>query len=163
MRKIVSFVSILFLLGLIFQACNNAPQETYEAEWLGETKQEIINNLEEQFQGFSRTMMEVGYRYQELYWAGVDENWEYAEYHREHIEEAVEQGLVRRPERQPASQQFMSVALPEMEGIIQQANKGEFLTNFSLFTASCNTCHAIEEMEFMHVKIPENRNTVIHF
>ena len=165
MRKIAPFIFILFCTGLIFQACNNTPQEkeSYEAEWLGETQQEIINTIEDQFQGFSRTMVEVGYRYQELYWAGQDQNWEYAEYQREHIEEALESGFVRRPEREASSQQFMSVALPEMEKIIEEGNKEKFLQNFTRFTASCNTCHAMEEVAFMVVKIPEKRNTIIYF
>ncbi len=163
MRRILSLLSLLVFSFAIFQACQNAPQETYETEWLGETKQEMVNIIEDQFQGFSRTMMEVAYRYNELYWAGMDENWEYAEYQREHIEEAMEQGFVRRPEREASSQQFISTALPQMEEVIQMGNKERFQENFTRFTASCNTCHAMEEVAFMIVKIPEKRHTVIHF
>lgn len=163
MRKNISLLGFLGFSFAIFQACQNTPQETYETEWLGNTKQEIVNNIEEQFQGFSSTMREVAYRYNELYWAGMDENWEYAEYQREHIMEALEQGLVRRPEREASAQQFVSTALPEMKEVIQMASKERFLENFTLFTASCNTCHAMEEIAFMTVKIPEERHTVIHF
>ena len=38
-------------------------------------------------------MVETGYRYQELYWAGQDENWEYADYQLEKIKIAIENGL----------------------------------------------------------------------
>lgn len=163
MRKTLSLLSLFVFSFSIFQACQNAPQETYETEWLGDTKQEIISNIEEQFQGFSNTMREVAYRYHELYWAGRDANWEYAEYQREHIEEAMEQGFIRRPEREASAQQFVSTALPQMEEAIKSGNIEEFLENFTRFTASCNTCHAMEEVAFMTVKIPENRHTVVHF
>ncbi|TVQ84841.1 MAG: hypothetical protein EA393_14105 [Bacteroidetes bacterium] len=163
MRKIHLLPLVLLFLFAFTQACQQAPQETYEPEWLGETKQEIINTIEDQFQGFSRTMVEVGYRYQELYWAGIDENWEYAEYQREHIEEAMEQGFIRRPAREASSQQFISVALPEMEEIIRNRDKDAFLQNFTRFTASCNTCHAMEDVAFMIVKVPEKRYSVIHY
>ena len=163
MRKLLSFTSLFFFSLVLFQACQQAPQETYETEWLGETKQEIINTIEDQFQGFSRTMMEVGYRYKELYWAGQDGNWEYAEYQIEHIEEAMQEGFVRRPAREASSQQFMSVAIPEIEQIVQDGDKERFLQNFTRFTASCNTCHAMEEVAFMIVKIPEIRTSVIHY
>lgn len=163
MRKIISLLSLLVFSFAIFQACQNTPQETYETEWLGETKQEIVNNIEEQFQGFSSTMREIAYRYNELYWAGIDENWEYAEYQREHIVEALEQGLVRRPEHVASAQQFVSNALPEMKEVIQMGNSERFLENFARFTASCNTCHAMEELAFITVTIPEKRYTVIHF
>ncbi|MBW6480797.1 MAG: hypothetical protein K0B37_15315 [Bacteroidales bacterium] len=163
MRKFVRLLCLPLFSIAIFQACQNTPQETYEAEWLGETRQEIINNIEDQFQGFSRTMVEVSYRYKELYWAGMDENREYAEYQREHIEEALQQGFMRRPEREASAQQFVSTALPEMEEVIQMGDKERFLETFTRFTASCNTCHAMEEVAFMTVKIPEERYTVIHF
>ncbi|MFN2395427.1 MAG: hypothetical protein ABR597_07040 [Bacteroidales bacterium] len=163
MRKILSLVSMLVLSGMLFQACQQAPQESYETEWLGETKQEIVNNLEEQFQGFSRTMREVSYRYAELYWAGMDENWEYAEYQREHITEAMEQGFVRRPEREASAQQFTTAALPEIEEIINSGDKERFLGSFTRLSASCNTCHAMEEVSFMTIIIPETRHSVVSF
>lgn len=162
MGKLTTITGALVMMAVIFQACNQAT-ETYETRWLGETKQEMINNIESQFQGFSRTMTETGYRYQELYWAGMDENWQYAEYQREHIEEALEDGFVRRPDREASAQQFMNVALTEMKEVIEAGNKEKFLENFTRFTASCNTCHAMEDVAFMVVKIPENRNTIIHF
>jgi len=105
----------------------------------------------------------VSYRYAELYWSGIDENWEYAEYQREHIDEAMEQGFMRRPEREASSQQFISAALPEIEEVIQTGDKEKFLESFTRLTASCNTCHAMEEVAFMTVKIPEQRYSVIHF
>jgi len=49
------------------------------------TEQEKINTIEKQFRGFDNAMVETGYRYQELYWAGQDENWEYADYQLEKI------------------------------------------------------------------------------
>ena len=143
MRKILSLFSIMVLSGMLFQACQQSPQENYETEWLGETKQEIVNNLEEQFQGFSSTMREVSYRYAELYWAGMDENWEYAEYQREHIVEALEQGFVRRPEREASARQFVTIALPEIEEIVKMGEKEKFLESYTRLTASCNTCHAM--------------------
>ncbi len=166
MRQMIFIFSAIFMLSVLFHACQQAPQnaeESWEAAWLGDSKQEVIDNIENQFQGFSRAMVETGYRYQELYWAGQDENWEYAEYQREHIEEALEDGFVRRPDREASSQQFMSVALPEMEQVIADGDQDAFLESYTRLTASCNTCHAMEEVAFMVVKIPENRTTVIHF
>lgn len=163
MRKISLLISMMVLSGMLFHACQQTPQETYETEWLGETKQEIVNNLEEQLQGFSRTMREVSYRYAELYWAGMDENWEYAEYQREHIAEALEQGFVRRAERETSAQQFTTVALPEIEEVIKTSDKEKFLESFTRLTASCNTCHAMEEVSFMTIKIPEIRHSVVSF
>lgn len=165
MRKFTLLLCSLFVLIIALQSCNQTATETetWESEWLGQTHQEMIDNVEEQFQGFSRTMTENSYRYQELYWAGQDQNWEYAEYQREHIVEALEQGFVRRPEHEASSQQFMEVALPEIEEVIKSADKEQFLESFNRLTNSCNTCHQMEEVSFIKVATPENRNTIIRF
>ncbi len=164
MRKITLLMSLAFCFAIVFNACNSAaPTEEYQAEWLGNTKQEMIDNIEEQFQGFSRTMVETGYRYMELYWAGKDQNWEYAEYQREHMEEALEEGFVRRPDRELSSRQFMNVVLPEMEKAIASKDLSEFLKAFEVMTNQCNTCHQMEQVGFMTVVTPKIRNTVIHY
>ncbi len=165
MQKFTLLLSSLFVLLIALQSCNQAATETetWESEWLGETQQEVIDNAEDQFQGFSRTMVEVTYRYQELYWAGMDENWEYAEYQREHIEEALELGFIRRPDRELSSRQFMNIVLPDMEEAINSQSSERFKESFTQLTNTCNTCHQMEEVAFMKVAKPENRNTVIYF
>lgn len=163
MQKFVSVIMIAFMASALFQACQNTPQEQYETEWLGDTKQEMIINIEEQFQGFSATMREVAYRYHELYWAGKDQNWEYAEYQREHIEEALEQGFIRRPERELSAQQFVSQALPTMKETIKLASLEAFEQEFVKLTATCNTCHAMEDVPFMTIKVPTERHTVVYY
>lgn len=160
-KRILALCSIA-LLG--FFSCNQAvKQESWTAEWLGDNKQEMVEHIEEQFQGFSRTMTEVSHRFAELYWSGQDQNWEYAEYQREHIEEAMDQGFVRRPERKASSQQFMQVALPEMAASIEAANPDRFQESFNKLVTSCNTCHNMEEVPFITVAIPQTRNTVVYY
>ena len=166
MQKILTTTAVFVSILIIINACqgdSSTENEAYATEWLGASKTEILDNIEDQFQGFSRTMTETAYRYHELYWAGQDQNWEYAEYQREHIEEAMELGFLRRPDREASSQQFMSQALPNMKRVISEEDKEKFLTEFTSLTASCNTCHAMEEVAFMTVKIPPKRNTVIYF
>jgi hypothetical protein len=166
MQKIIYF-SVIFIASIyLMMSCQTTPgknDQVYTTEWLGDSKQEIIDNIELQFQGFSRTMMETGYRYKELYWAGMDNNWEYADYQREHIEEAMNQGFIRRAEHRQSAQQFLNVALPAMEEAISSNDPEKFLSSFTSLTSSCNTCHAMEEVAFMTVKIPTTRNTVVYF
>ena len=70
--KATLFVSAFAILI----ACT--PEENTEAVgqngWLKGTPNEKFDEVAHQLQGFSRTMKEVGYRYQELYWAGKDMN-----------------------------------------------------------------------------------------
>lgn len=150
-------------LGLVINACQTQTEQQYETRWMGEDMQEILASIEEQFGGFSGTMVETGYRYAELYWAGKDQNWEYALYQIEHIEEAMEKGFIRRPARQSSARQFMQTALPEIEAKAEAGNKDAFMESFTRLTASCNTCHAMEDVEYMLVQPPQVRASVITF
>lgn len=62
-------------------ACNQQTgKETTQGDWIRGTETEQIKTIEKQFRGFDNAMVETGYRYQELYWVGRDQNWEYADY-----------------------------------------------------------------------------------
>jgi hypothetical protein len=161
MKKVFVSVCWATILMMIFQSCNQSTNQPLEAEWLGSTRQQMVVNIEEQLQGFSRTMVETVYRYQELYWAGMDQNWEYAEYQREHIVEALEQGFVRRPERELSSAAFLNVGLPGIENAIQSADPDAFLEAFTFLTQTCNTCHQMEEVGFMKIVSPTVRHSVV--
>ena len=53
-------------------------------------------------------MVEIGYRYQELYWAGADSNWEYAGYQLAKIDLALANARERRPKRQASAARFLA-------------------------------------------------------
>lgn len=157
--KATLFVSAFAILI----ACT--PEENTEAVgqngWLKGTPNEKFDEVAHQLQGFSRTMKEVGYRYQELYWAGKDMNWEYADYQVEHIYEAIEQGNVRRPEHKESGINFVENVLPAMEKAIASKDTSDFLRTFEILTVNCNACHAMEEVPFLTVKTPTERQSPI--
>ena len=150
-------------MGIAISACQPQTERTYQGEWLGGEPQEIIAEIEHQFAGFSQTMWETAYRYQELYWAGVDDNWEYADYQLEHILEALEQGFVRRPDREASSAQFVNQSSPALLETIEAGDREAFLDQFSVFTATCNTCHAMEDVAFITIVVPEVRASMVRF
>lgn len=131
--------------------------------WLEGTNEEKLDEVAHQLGGFSRTMVEVSYRYSELYWAGMDENWDYADHQVEHIIEAMEDGLKRRPSRKASSESFMEETLPMMEDIIQKKDKEEFIKGFQMLTSACNACHAKEGESFIMIQTPENRTSPVRF
>ncbi|MFU8803328.1 MAG: hypothetical protein ACNA8W_05925 [Bradymonadaceae bacterium] len=140
-----------------------APQAASEVDeevsyrWLPPLDAEKFAAIEEQLQGFSRTMREVGYRYNELYWAGEDENWEYAEYQLEHIAEAIEQGIIRRPGRAANSRPFLDEDIPALEEAIERESAELFEERFQRLTMACNTCHGLEDVAFIPVRTPTIR------
>ena len=114
----MKYLTFLFILSFLL-ACNQK-QEAAQGQWIKGNEQEKLETIENQFRGFDMAMVETGYRYQELYWAGQDENWEYADYQLEKIQKAIENGLERRPKRTSSAQHFLTVTLPQMKEALKK-------------------------------------------
>ena len=153
------FLILLVSVAELF-ACNNKTDNS-QGVWIKGTEQEKIKTIEKQFRGFDNAMVETGYRYQELYWAGQDENWEYADYQLEKIKIAIENGLQCRPKRANSAEHFMNYVLPEMQKSIQSKDTIIFNKSFQTLTVNCNSCHAMEQVPFFNVQIPTERQSPI--
>jgi hypothetical protein len=153
---------LLFFLTFGLVACNRqANKNTAQGSWIKGTETEKINTIEKQFRGFDNTMVETGYRYQELYWAGQDQNWEYADYQLEKIKTAIENGIERRPKRANSAKVFLTYGLPEMKKVLENRSSSTFNEGFKTLTANCNSCHAMEKVPFFAVKTPSDRQSPI--
>lgn len=156
MRWTIFAISIFFLCS-----CDNKQEQNAQGKWIEGTEQEKLETIENQFRGFDMAMVETGYRYQELYWAGQDENWKYADYQIEKIRKAIENGLERRPKRAKSAEHFLTVALPEMEKALKKRDTVVFNKNFQMLTNSCISCHAMEKVPHFTVKKPLYRQSPI--
>jgi hypothetical protein len=158
--------TILFLFILVFAslyACNtrDKSQPSGADGWLKGDENQKFETVAKQLRGFDMAMVETGYRYQELYWAGKDENWEYAAYQAEKIKVAIENGLERRPKRAASAQNFLNVALPEIGKAIASRDTIQFKQTFTTLTANCIACHALEKVSFVTVKTPVERQSPV--
>lgn len=153
---------IIILLTFELLACHQQPEaKITQGDWIKGTEEEKLKIVEKQFRGFDNAMVETGYRFQELYWAGQDQNWEYASYQLEKIKLAIENGLQRRPKRAPSAEPFLNATLPEMVKAVSQKDTSVFNLGFRLLTSNCNGCHDKEKLSFFRVKIPTVRQSPI--
>ncbi len=151
----------LLIIPLLLISCGKTSENHAEGKWIKGDKQEQIEIKERQFGGFGKTMIEVGYRYNELYWAGQNENWEYAKYQLEDLEEAMQKGFERRPNREKNAKHFMTVSIPELMKAIEEKSKPEFEESFENLRVSCTSCHKMEELPSFKVQIPKVNTSVI--
>lgn len=149
------------LIGVVFFSSCNQKTETAQGKWIVGTEQQKLVKIENQFRGFDNAMVETGYRYQELYWAGQDGNWEYAEYQLEKIQKAIENGLERRPKRAKSAEHFLTSILPEMKKSLEKKDSVVFNKNFQNLTVNCNNCHTMEKVSYFSVKKPTDRQSPI--
>lgn len=145
---------LLLLLVVITTACKN---DIPQGSWVKGNKNEQLKTIETQFRGFDKTMVEVGYRYTELYWSGKDQNWDYAKYQLQKIDKSIRLGLKRRPKRAKSAQHFLKYVIPEMKKAIQSKDTVKFNKNFSMLRANCINCHTMEKLPSFIVQIPTNR------
>jgi hypothetical protein len=148
----------LFLFAMaagLFYSCKHSGDTAPSGSggWLKGNSQEKFETIASQLGGFDKTMMEVGYRYSELHYAGKNNNWEYAAYQAEEMEGAIEDGLERRPARAASSQDFMNLILPAMQQAIAAKDSLQFHETFQAMTASCISCHVMEEVAFIPVRL----------
>lgn len=137
--------------------------EDVDYRWMPDDDAQKFAEIERQFAGFSATMEEVGYRYTELYWAGDDRNWDYADYQLEKLKAAIERGIDRRPARADSARDFLDDDAPPLREAIDEEDDELFDERIDEFTASCNTCHAREAVPFIRVQPPEHRLSPVRF
>lgn len=151
---------LITVLSLILFACNPEKVDV-NGEWIKGTEQEKMKIIEKQFRGFDMAMIETGYRYQELYWAGQDKNWEYADYQLGKIKVTIENGLERRPKRAKSAEHFLNFVLPELKKSIEKKDISVFNEKFETLTINCNNCHSMESVPYFKVQIPDERQSLI--
>ena len=117
--------------------------------------------VERHLRGLDMAMVEIGYRYQELYWAGMDSNWEYADYQVTKVKLSLENALERRPKRRSSAGELFLPVLDEMKRAVATRGRAEFEEAFRELTATCNSCHVAEGVASFHVEPPVVRQSPI--
>ena len=120
--------------------------------------------IERQFRGFETTMAEVAYRYTEMYFGGIDGNWDYAAHMATTLSNALNAGLERQPQhRKSADALFLKTALPQMMEAIKAKDAALFKQRIETMRAACTACHAAEAHPFIKIGVPTvRRNPVVN-
>lgn len=165
LRSIITIVTFVIVTAFLFSACSGgAADDTTPAGkdgWLKGNTHEKFETVAEQLQGFGFTMSQVHYRFKELYWAGKDENWDYAKYQLEELTEVLEFGFVRRPSYFKSAENFMNISLPLVEDAIKRNDTELFGKNIELLISACNTCHVQEDHGYINIVAPDQRFTAV--
>ncbi len=142
------------------QHSHSQMQEMGESsDWLVKLKPEARTKaVERQLRGWETTMAEVSYRYTEMYWGGVDGNWDYAAHMAEELQNAMDLGLERRPQyRKSAESLFLKATLPQVNDAIKKKDPTLFKQRIENLRASCTACHAAEKHAYIKIAVPTVR------
>ena len=132
-----------------------------DSQWLSDgTTDARFERVARHLRGFDVAMVEAGYRYGEAYWAGQDQNWDYAVYQLRKIRTAIDNGLERRPKR-AASAKLIDLPLRALEGAAARHDRAGFARDFANLTTACNGCHLAESVAFVRVAAPMVRHSPV--
>ena len=151
----------LAIVCLTLAATGCAPAPKPAKSWINGSTDGKLYQLETQLRGFDMDMVETGYRFTELYFAGKDRNWPYAKYQVEKIDKAIRLGLIRRPKRAASAQSFLEEDLPAMMRAVEKQETETFTDAIGRLRASCAKCHAAEKVPHFAVEFPERRASPI--
>lgn len=153
--------SATLLIAALAGACNGAPPAQGNGSWIDETGDPPGQVIARQFGGMSAAMVEIDHRYAELYFAGQDGNWAYADHQVEHMIEAMDLALERRPGRAETARSYFYPPLERLEEAIEAEDGAAFEAAFEALRQACNACHQAEDEAGMHVRVPTQRRTSI--
>ncbi len=133
--------------------------------WLVEPLRDQRNQLEHHLRGLDVAMVEVGYRFNELFFAGQDGNWDYAKYQIEKIELATRLAVERRPKRAASAEPFLAETIPIVKRAIEVARRTRdnpvFQDAMERLRMDCMKCHVAENIPYFTVYFPEQRSSPI--
>lgn len=139
----------LYLLGLLM-LMNPALAEDANADWRKTgSNEEKINNVVKVIPSTADIMFQMGERYRNLYWAGKQGKWEFAQYQTEEMQSLIKELIITRPNRTATAQAFLRNAFKEFETAIAQKDWPKFQNAFAHMHQQCMICHRQNEHAFI--------------
>jgi hypothetical protein len=103
------------------------------------------------------SMVEKGYRFSELYFAGRDGNWKYAELQAGKLNQIVQIMAQRNPKRAETAAEFLDEDMPRLLDAIVTEDGRAFDRALQELLEACNTCHRNDNADYIHVVVPDQR------
>ena len=129
-----------------------APQQNVN-DWLLNAPDDVgrFKLLQTFLRGFELPMWEIGERYQAIYDALGDKNYELAAYHWEKIKVAMVTGYLKRPKRQPnADEKFIKKIWDDVNKALLSTDPKLAWDAFASTRQACMSCHEAEKVAFIN-------------
>ena len=142
------------LIIIVIAGCKQSGNETKELKTRIDSLQQKLDNAYKP--GFGEFMSGIQVHHAKLWFAGINNNWELADFEIHEITESLESLQKFQPERKEvASLPMLNPAIDSLNTAIKNKNLVQFKSSYLLLTNSCNSCHKSVDYSFNEVKIPE--------
>jgi len=146
--------TIIFILLGCFILVAQAEDQSSGKDWRrGEGTEGKVENLVKLVPGTSHWMVEMGERYQNLYWAAKQGKWEFAQYQVEEMESLIKTVARARPKRADTADEFMETAFGPVERALVSQDWGRFEKAFQQLRSECISCHHKNDHGFVVIPV----------
>lgn len=105
-------------------------------------------------------MWQIGYRYQLVYHAIIDQNWELGLHHWTKLRDVFNVALMKRPNRTPnAEAMFLDTTWKQLDEALKAKDPAKARQAYLAERGTCMACHVAERMPFLN-DTPIFRDTV---
>jgi len=135
------------------QGLDSGQAQSPSANWLLDAKddQERFRRIQIFAGGTYEQMWQIGYRYQQVYQAIIDENWELGQYHWTKLRDVLNIALMKRPNRTPNAEAiFLDAAWQRLDEALKAKNPAQARQAFLTERNTCMACHAAEMLPFLN-------------
>jgi hypothetical protein len=129
--------------------------------WLLDARsdEERFRRLQVYSGGTDQQMWQMGYRYEQVYRAIIDRNWQLGTYHWGKLRDVFNVALMKRPNRTPnAEAMFLSQEWRLLDDALKAGDVAAAQKAFVAERRACIACHVAEGMAFLN-ETPIFRNT----
>ncbi len=143
----------VFSAALVFPASTQTAPQRNQDDWLLNAPDDTarFRLLQQYLRGFSMPMWEVGQRYQRVYDALGDKNYDLAAYHWTKIKDAIVLGYTKRPgRRDSADKEFVNTVYQPTLDAIKSGDQSKAWNAFATARKACMSCHEKERVAFMN-------------
>jgi hypothetical protein len=150
-------MKIAFYLLAIMTVASACKQQTHNTGSL----QDRIDSLEKKLAhtykpGFGEFMSSIQIHHAKLWFAGMNQNWELADFEMHEIAETIDAIREYQPEREESKKvDMLEPSLDAVNDALQKKDSALFNSSYILLTNSCNNCHKAVNFGFNIVKIPD--------
>lgn len=148
--------NLLFIILLIvFISCNNSSNQIDILQNKIDSLKLEINNTYKP--GFGTFMGYIQVHHAKLWFAGINANWQLAEYEIHEMEESFEdlQKYVNNRE-ETKTLPIIYPLLDSLKLVIKKSDLELFKKQYTALTLTCNECHKAVKYNYNSVKIPDN-------
>lgn len=139
---------ILIVLTTTLFACNN-----HRADKEQELQQKLNSSYNP---GFGDFMNSIQVHHAKLWFAGINQNWELADFEIHEIEEGLNDIKEYHADRsETRSIDMIDKPLANVSNAIQKKNESDFKSNYTILTNTCNSCHQATQHGFIQITVPE--------